>query len=205
MPQLGLAVHEGLCAAECPRGAAFDEVAREGERSTRKADQRDVQLAYDDSNGLEHVREVNLGLEMPKAMQVLAGAKRPVDHRPSSRHYLDPDSDSGKRHDDVGEQDRGVDTVPAHRLKCQLGRKFGLGDRVQDVAVSAHVAVFGEGSPRLAHKPHRCSLDGRAPARPEEGRIEGVHGTTVSRPSGKPHFAAPAAGFGRVFRLRSTP
>ena len=191
VPELGLGVHEGLRPGERARRAALDEVARERERRAGEADQRHVQLADDDADRLEHVGEVRLGLERSEAVQVSVVPKRHVDHRPTSGHDLDPDADRGQGHDDVREQDGGVDPVTAYRLQGELGGELRLGDGVEDVAVAAERPVLGQRPARLAHEPHRCALDARAATRPQERRVGGQHGTTVSRRSARASFASP--------------
>ncbi len=100
---------------------------------------------------------------------------------PTPGDDLETDADGRDGHDDVGEEDRGVDAVTPHRLQRDLGGELGIADRLEDAGRPAQPSVLGQRPARLAHEPHRHLLDGLAPAGPQEGRVGERHGTTLQR------------------------
>ena len=54
------------------------------------------------------------------------GADRVLDDRPDVGHDVQRDARRPQRHHDVGEQDGGVDAVPAHRLQRDLADQLGV-------------------------------------------------------------------------------
>ena len=80
----------------------------------------------EDPHGLRDIRDV-VGRQLGQAIEVGAGADRLGHHRADAGDDVEVDTDGGERHDDVGEEDRGVDAVPAHRLEGDLGDGSGAG------------------------------------------------------------------------------
>ena len=79
--------------------------------------------------------------------------------------------------DDIREENTGIDFVTAHRLHGDLCGKFGCQTGIQHGNSLARLAVLGQRTPRLAHKPDRTMLR-RAPGeRPQHRRIGGLSGT----------------------------
>src|SRR5699024_2668286 len=66
------------------------------------------------------------------------------------------DADGLERHDDVAEEDRGIDAVPAYRLHRDLGDHVGARTGLKHRHVGANPFVLGQGASGLAHEPHRC-------------------------------------------------
>ena len=119
-----IAVHQGLDLGEGARRAPFDEVAGHGERRTGKPDERHprpVELTAHQAHGLGDVGGVDVGLERTESAQVVAAAEGLGDHGTPAGLHVDPEADGLNGHDDVGEQDGGVDAVAPHRLEGQLG------------------------------------------------------------------------------------
>ena len=135
-PRSRVGVHERLHLGEVARRPALDQVAGHGERRAGEPDQRHLggQLPGQEPHRLEHVSRVGLGVERPQPLEVGGRAERPFDDRASARHDVDAEPDRADRHDDVGEQDGGVDPVAADRLQRDLGRQLGVGDGLEDAA-----------------------------------------------------------------------
>ena len=93
---------------------------------------------------------------------------------------VDAEADGGDGRHDVGEQDRGVDAVAAHRLQRDLGGEVGPADGVADGALAAEGAVLGEVPARLALEPDRGVTGRQASRRTQVGavlqRVDGVAG-----------------------------
>ena len=99
-----------------------------------------------------------------------------VRDRPGARGDVDAEADGVGRHDDVAEQDGGVDPVAAHRLERDLGGEVRPLDRVEDAALAAQRPVLRQAAPGLAHEPHR-----RVRRRPPARRIEERHAGRTHR------------------------
>ena len=56
---------------------------------------------------------------------------------------VDADTHRAQRHDDVGEQDRGVDAISAHRLKGQLDDRLCSAAGLEHRHAVADLPVFG--------------------------------------------------------------
>ena len=153
------------------RGSPFDEVARDGERRAREPDQRHVELTGQDLHGLEHVRDVELGLERTQPREIGLGPERLLGDGPGAGSDVDPEPDRGDRHDDVAVEDRRIDAVATHRLERDLGGELGLADRVEDASLAADRAVLGKRATGLAHEPHRDVAVDLAAARGQERRV----------------------------------
>ena len=101
-------------------GPPFDEVRRQGERRAGEPDQRcAAELADQCLGGIGDARDV-VGLEVAQLVELVGAAERLGDDRSGAGHDVEIDADGLERHDDVGEEDRRVDAVPAHRLHRDL-------------------------------------------------------------------------------------
>jgi hypothetical protein len=98
-------------------------------------------------------------------------AERLRHDRAGARHDVEVDADRLERHDDVGEEDGGVDAVAADRLQRDLGDEVGRRAGVEHLVALAQRAVLGQRAAGLPHEPHRGVGDGLAAARPEEGGV----------------------------------
>jgi len=101
-----------------------------------EADEGDIQLANQDFHGFEDVSEIDVGLDGPKAGDVVVMAEGLAEDGTAAGHDVNSHADGDERHDDVGEEDGGVDAVAPPGLHHELGRHLGVGDGVEDVAVS---------------------------------------------------------------------
>ena len=136
-PQLGLAVHQRLGAGVVLARAALDEVAGQRERRAGEADERRrAELADERAHRLGDVRDV-VGRQRGQPVEVGGGAERLRDDRSGARHDVEVDADRLERHDDVGEEDRRVDAVAAHRLQRDLGDEVGRGAGVEHLVALA--------------------------------------------------------------------
>ena len=73
-----------------------------------------------------------------------AGAHRVGDHRPHVGHDVQVDAGAAQRDDDVGEQDRRVHPVAAHRLQRDLADQFGVEAGLHHGVPGAQHPVFGQ-------------------------------------------------------------
>ena len=83
------------------------------------------------------------------------GADRLVQHRADAGDDVHADARQLERDDDVGEEDGGVDVVPADRLQGDLGGQLGTQAGVQHGDALAHLQVLRQRAAGLAHEPHR--------------------------------------------------
>jgi len=59
-------------------------------------------------------------------------------------------------HQNVGKQDRGVETKAPHRLQCHFGGKFRIETQIEKAArFLPHRTIFRQIPPRLPHHPYR--------------------------------------------------
>ena len=72
------------------------------------------------AHGLGDVRDV-VGRQVAQLGEVGPGADRPGDDRADPGDDVEVDADGRQGNHDVGEEDRGVDPVAAHRLQRDLG------------------------------------------------------------------------------------
>ena len=125
-PRLGLGVHERLGAGVLLRRAALDQVGGQGERRPGEADQRRrPELGDQGTDGGLQERQP-LRLQRRQRVDVGDRAHRGGHDRPDAGLDLDVDPGDDQRQHDVGEQDRRVDAVPAHRLQRDLGDQVGV-------------------------------------------------------------------------------
>ena len=165
-PRAGVGVHEGACGEVVLRGATLGEVRGERERRAREADEGGggarsvvggVQLgdrALDrlgDGGGcpVEPCRVDRRELGDGRGIRVPL-----AEDRAAARLDLDVDAHELERHDDVAEEDAGVDPVAAHRLQGDLTRHRRVQARVEHARADAQVAVLGQRTPCLPHEPH---------------------------------------------------
>ncbi len=112
-----------------------------------------AQLGDQRPRGRGDVRDVG-GDELAQHVQVGRRADRLLDDRADAGDDVDPDPDGHQRHHDVGEEDGGVDAVPAHRLQRDLGDELRVAARIEHRVAGAQCPVFGQRAPGLAHEPH---------------------------------------------------
>src|SRR5262249_18999269 len=124
-PELRVPVHEGLGALVVAGRAALDQVAGQGERGASEPDERGgAQLGGEEADGLGDIGDV-VGGQVAQPRQVGPAADRLVHDRSYARLDVEVDTDGLEGDDDVAEVDRGVHTVPAHRLQGDLGDEIG--------------------------------------------------------------------------------
>ena len=111
------------------------------------------------------------GVEVRDRLDVRERAHRVGHDRPDPGLDVEVDADRLERQHDVGEEDRRVDAVAAHRLHRDLHDQLGPHARLEHGDALAHLEVLRQRPPRLPHEPHRRVGRGLAPRRPEEGRV----------------------------------
>ena len=155
MPGVGLAQHHRLGALVVAARTALDQVGRQRERRTGEADQRNIaQLGHQQPHRIGDGRNM-LALEGLHRGDIGGGADRVLDHRPDVGHDIQFDARGAQRHDDVGEQDGGVDAVPAHRLQGDLTDQLRIEAGGQHAVLCAQRPVLGQRTTGLPHEPHR--------------------------------------------------
>jgi len=117
-------VHEGAGAKVVLRRAALDKVGGERERGTGETDEGGLPEFRDRqrhrlANGGE-----DLGIHRTECCDIRCGANRPLKYRATSGHDLHGDTSELHGDDDVAEEDRRIDVVPAHRLEGDLACDF---------------------------------------------------------------------------------
>jgi len=105
------------------------------------------------------------GIEFRQALDVGPGPDRGRDHRPDSRDDLHVHPGESQRYDDVAEQHRGVDVVPADGLQGELGGQLGQQAGVEHRHPAARGAVLGKRTAGLPHEPDRPAWRPSAGAR----------------------------------------
>ena len=181
VPGLRLAEHEGLGQGVVTRRAALDEVAGQGERGTREADDPGpaVELAPDEPDRVEGERD-RAGVERQKRVDRGGRADRLVDDRPDLG--LDPQADAHRlegQHD-VGEHDRRIDPQLVDRHEGHLGAQLGCLGQLEDAVALAQGPIGREAPARLAHEPDRGGIDRLEPAGSDEPVVHAV----TARPGG---------------------
>ena len=120
-------------------GAALDQIGRQRERRARETDQRHLAQLGDQQRHRVGNRRDPLRFKAVHGRDIGGGADRVGDHRSDVGNDVQFDARAAQRHDDVGEQDRRVDPVPADRLQGdladQLGVEAGLHHRVLGRAI----------------------------------------------------------------------
>ena len=171
--RVGLAVHELLGLGEVGALAALDEVAREGERRAGEADERHLQLALEELDGLEHVAEALLRLDDAELVDLrarVAMGSWMTGPSPLANSNGAPIGSSGQ--EDVGEEDRRVD-AEHERLERDLSGELGRLAELEQRVLLAQRAVLGHVAAGLAHEPDGRRVDGLAAAGAEEAIVHG--------------------------------
>jgi MiaB/RimO family radical SAM methylthiotransferase len=136
------------------------------------------------SNKLVHIASEE-ALAGQLVVDVGQRAHRRRHDRPHPRLDVEVDADRLERQHDVGEEDGGVDAVPAHRLEGDLDDHLGVHARLEHADALADREVLRQRPPGLSHEPHRASRRHLAGIRTDQRRIlrpavdEGVRGRKV--------------------------
>ena len=92
-----------------------------------------------------------------------------IEPRPLALDEADLLAERVRDHEDVGEQDRGVEIEAPDRLERDLGRGFGRIAEIEEAArLGAKLAIFGKIASRLPHQPDRRRPEGFARKRFQE-------------------------------------
>ncbi len=170
VPRGGVAVHERFGVRVVGRRPTFDRVRGQRERRAAEPDERNsaVELAADEADRLQHVRERLAWFEHVQALDV---SRRP--HGTLDRGTLAFDEVEGQAHglereQQVGEENRGVNLDGADRLQRDLGGQLRRAAELEQGAPLAQHAVLGHVPAGLSHEPDGSGVDRLAPARAEE-------------------------------------
>ena len=157
VPGLRIGVHERFGLLVVPARTTFDQIRRQSERRSGKADQRrGAQLGGEKPNGLRDCAYL-FGDQSRECCNVGDGANRIGDHRSDAGNDVEIDSRSFEWNDDVREQDCRVHVVTAHRLHRDLTDQRRIETRFQHADPGADLAVLRQRTPGLTHEPHRPS------------------------------------------------
>ena len=170
VPGPRLVAHEALGAEELPRRTALDEVGREREGRAGEADQGHAvgERLLDEPHRLEDERHRLVHRHGSEPLHVFRAPDRTVDVRPVAPGELEADAEGLEHEQDVGEEDRGIDAEPVHRLERHLGGGLGILAELEEAAAGPDGAVLGHVAPGLAHEPHGGERGRGAPASLEE-------------------------------------
>ncbi len=167
-PQRLIAIHHLLGADECSRRAAFDHVARHGERRAHESDHRHLAgepLDY----GLDRFGYVSQIVRVRRRQRVHVGRETHgiVDDRPDAvgEPQLQPHRLDGEQQ--VGENDGRVHVQDLHRLQGHGSREVRPLAHFQHPVLRTDIAVLFQIPPGLTHEP-----DGSYIRRPAAARVE---------------------------------
>ena len=166
------------------RGTALDGVGGKRERRAAETNQRHAafELAAQDPDRLEDVRQGFARLELAKPVDVGRGANRLLDRRSLALHEIEREAHWLERHEQVGEKDCGVDVDGLDRLEGHLDGERGLAAQLEQGIFRPESPVLGHVAPRLTHEPDGRRVHRLAPARAEEPIVHGG----LTKPSSAP-------------------
>src|SRR6266481_410785 len=169
MRQVLVGEDQRLCLLEAARGLPFDHVGGERPGSAAEADQGDaaVQALQRRADRFHDVPEVALRVGHPQLVDVRRRAQGLRELRP----LVFQDELHAHRfghHQDVAEEDGGVDAEDVHRLDGDLRRQIGRLAQLQEGNPGAHRPILRQVPPRLPHQPDGSLVDRPPPARVQE-------------------------------------
>ena len=185
VPGGGFLVHERPGPGEAATGATFQGVAGEGERGSAETDQRHVggQAGDGQADGLGDVAQVRSSLDrIPQAIDgggvlkaTQLGAVPLAEAQVQAQGFQD--------HQDIAEDDRGVDTQPVPGIDGDLSAGRGVFAQAQKAQGRPDRPVVFHVPTRLAHQPNRRTVHRFAPAGPQVAAFPqgGGDAQTVSR------------------------
>ena len=170
-------MHHSAGAQVIAGGAALNHIGGNGERCTRKTNKR---------GGTEHLDgccdcltnrvKCRIG-QLRQGAHFIKRAHGILKYRAAAGHNIDIHTRELHGDNDIREENTGIDVVTAHRLHGNLGGKFGCQTGVQHGNSLTRLAVLGQRTPRLAHKPDRTMLRCAPGERLQHRRIGGLSGT----------------------------
>ena len=99
----------------------------------------------------------------------------------AARLDLDLHTGETQRHDDVAEEDGGVDVVAADGLQGDLGGQLGVETGIQHPRSDAQFAVLGQRPARLTHEPDRGAVGSVAAEGAQQRGVGKVHASILPR------------------------
>ena len=157
VPGVRLGMHQRLGALVILRRPAFNEVASQGKRRADETDESLLvgELAQNDLNALADLGHVDV--ENRQVGHVLLGAHWGIHDGAATGDDLYAHARCLERDNDIAEENGAINIVAAHRLQGNLRQQLWHETGIQHADSLANLAVFRQGTTRLAHKP-----DGRA-------------------------------------------
>ena len=175
MPRGRVRVHQRSRSCLVLRWTTLHEVGGEREGRASEADQRDIECSFEDPDRLEDVSD---GLEWAESIDRRSIADGCSDHGPDPRLDIEFDPHRKQWNHDVGEQDRGIDSVTTNRLKRHLRGEVGALAQLEDRVSLPQLSVFGEAATCLSHEPDGDAI-GRFPTARREEPTVGWEGSGV--------------------------
>ena len=121
VPQGRLADHQRLGRRVVAAWSALDQIAGQGERSAREADQRNLRRAAAISPTASVTYQRSAGSIGCNCSRSAARPDRTSDHRAAAGDDVEVDACRLERQHDVGVENGGIDTVTTYRLQGDLG------------------------------------------------------------------------------------
>src|SRR3972149_252429 len=172
MPRLGRGVIELFRMNIIARAAAFDEIGSESKRCPGETDQRNfvVKCGAYSFDRFVHEGKFLLGIEIFQAVDIFAAAYRAMDDRAVAFGIFEADAQRFQNQQDIGEQNRRIDTQALDRRHGDLGGEVGLFAQLQKAVLRAQLAVLFHVAPGLAHEPYG-RVRGFSPAAGGQARV----------------------------------
>jgi hypothetical protein len=163
--------HQALRPREVPAAAALDHVGRDGPRRARESDQRHApaQLAADQRDRVEHEAELPPDVRHRQRVHVRGAPHRALDARALAFREREPDAHRLRDHQDVGEEDRGVERETRERLQRDLAGELRVrGEPEEASRLCPRRAVLRQVAAGLPHDPDRRPVDRLARERAQQ-------------------------------------
>ena len=170
-------MHHSAGAQVIAGGTTLNHIGGNGERCTRKTDKRGGTKHVDGCRDcLTNGVKCRIG-QFGQGTHFIKRAHGMFEYGTATGHNIDIHAREFHGDNDIREENTGIDFVTAHRLHGNLGGKFGCQTGVQHGNSLARLAILGQRTPRLAHKPDRTMLRCAPGERPQHRRIGGLGGT----------------------------
>jgi len=173
LPGTGVVVHDRLGVLVVPRSPSLDRVTRQGKRSPGEPDQRTVtrQIGPHTPDRLQHKVHLRHVLELAEPIDVAGCPQRVADRRAFAGGVLKLQAHRAEDRQQVGEQDRRVDTQCRLGTESHLRGEIGSSAQFEKRDLAADLHVLGQISTRLPHQPDRSRIDRLAADRLHEARF----------------------------------
>ncbi len=191
VPRTRVRIHQRFGERKVLRMAAFDGVGRESEGRTAESNQRDamrtVELAPDQANRFQHVRQRLARLKAFQTIDVGFGAQRIFDGRSFATDEVERNAHGFEREQQIGKENRRVHIDAPHRLQRDDGRQLGRAADLEQRVPAANLAILRHVAASLSHEPHRSAIDRLTPAGFQKSVVH-VGGIVLQGPAKAGHY-----------------